>query len=122
MALLNDCEKCMETTTRETRQTMGCGFEPAPVADVHVEPWLPQGFVPDKDPKFPTTCIGYLRQLPEVLEVCRAHMHWNKGQLEAFCGGAPTEALVMAIEILEFAIAEKQNWLMTPARDGGGGS
>jgi hypothetical protein len=69
----------------------------------------------------PTVCAGYSCRLPEATEVMRARTHWEKGQLEAFCGGMPEEQLLVGIEILDNQYNAMQRWLMTPSADGGGG-
>jgi len=100
---------------------MGCGFEPSiPESKrVHLSMW-DGGSLPNyKGPKS-TVCPGYTASLPEVVEACRARMHWEKGELASFTRGEPTEALTLCIEILENAINAQQSWAMTPVADGGG--
>jgi hypothetical protein len=112
----------METQTIQTRQTIGCGFLPPPPKGISVEPWRPNvsaGYAHQPDLEV-TTCVGYLRQLPEVIEGARARGHWKNGQLEAFAGGMPSEHLVRAVELYDVAANEVQFWAMTPSKDGGG--
>jgi len=54
-------------------------------------------------PEF-SVCPGYLISLPVVVEVCRAHSWWDKGQLQLFLRGeVPSAALVDAIDVLQGA-------------------
>lgn len=123
MEALKSCKTCKQMNDVETRQAMKCGYEP-PVA-VRLPIWTPRAFPlppPDEgsDESWPSTCAGYTVRLPEVIEAARARVHWGKGQLEAFCGGAqPSEQLVIAIEILEGSSSELQSANMTPEAEGG---
>lgn len=100
MSTLNDCDACMKSCPRHTRQLLGCGYE-TPVEGVIA--WTGEGY----DGPAPSTCIGYTRKLPEVIEVARARRHWDKGELRSFTEGEqPSRALVMAIEIMDSAANE----------------
>lgn len=116
LAIAN-CEKCMQATSKEQRQYLGCPFE-APIENA--QPWSP----PDGKHGFkhasPTVCPGYTTSLPEVRETSRAYTHWTKGQLAEFCGGQPSDAMLMAVEILDFDVHANQHYLMTPVNEGGG--
>jgi hypothetical protein len=68
-----------------------------------------------------TVCAGYVCKLPEAIEIMRARTHWEKGQLEAFCGGMPEEQVLVGIEILDNQYHAMQRWLNTPESEGGGG-
>ncbi len=93
---------------------MGCGFEPQPPSRVVVRPWQHRAYQgPD-----PTTCIGYTRQLPIVIEVARTRLHWDKGAISR----PLTEHMKIAIEVLEVAANDVQAWLAVSKKDGGGGS
>ncbi len=123
MYLMTDCEKCMEARTKTERQrNFGCGYEPAlDGATGWDHPGRKKG---DHDPPI-ETCIGYTRQLPEVIEVARAHHHWREGaglaSVKSFCGGEePDERLVAGIEFYAGATSERDSWLMTPKDKGGG--
>ena len=103
---LIDCDKCMETNTLLTRQSMGCGWEVAPLVQIRVSPWTHAGYTDAT----PTTCAGYTTKLPEVIEINRARLHWSKGSIEQFCGGEPSELIQRGIEILEGAANEANCW------------
>ena len=60
-------------------------------------------------------CPGYLCDLPEVIEVARAHLHWSKGSLHSFCRGEqPGDSLLYGIEVFEGALNSLSSWLMKP--------
>jgi hypothetical protein len=108
----------MATKSKQTRQLAGCGYEvPIPGA----VPWSPASLAP-KWNKTVTVCPGYTTKLPEVQEVCRARLHWEKNAraFESFCEGDPTEQMLAAVEILESAVNEVTAWSMTPSGEGGG--
>ncbi len=111
----------MHTVPREQRQLLGCGFVPPPANPrllPMVRPWAGLGYRGDQ----PTTCPGYTTGLPEVVEIARARLHWSKGQLDVFVGGAGdvSEAMIAGIELLEDADNRRRNWAMTPTSEGGG--
>ena len=74
-----------------------------------------------KLPVMPSVCPGYTTQLPQVWEAIRGLKHWSKGSLREFCGGQPTDAMLMAIEIVDAEVNAQQSWSMAPAAEGGGG-
>lgn len=120
MEALSNCERCKEMNDVETRQSMGCGYEP-PI-ELRLPLWTPRAFkLPERrdDSLWPSTCVGYTANLPEVIEAARARVHWNKGQLEAFLGGPATEQTMIAIEILEGSSNELQLAGVTPEAEGG---
>lgn len=92
-----DCEECMDSLNKDKRRQMGCGYLPA------VEGVEPAGRPPGCDEKIKlTACIGYTTKLPEVIEVSRARLWWDKGLLRDWCDGeAPTPALRLCIEEME---------------------
>ena len=56
-------------------------------------------------------CAGYTCRLPEVLEIARARMHWEKGAIVSFCRGQePSEQLLVGIELLEHAVSDLRAW------------
>jgi hypothetical protein len=112
----------MKKFDRTTRQGMGCGFEPAPNKHLRVMPWQPPLGPKAYSHKPPTTCVGYLMNLPEVMEGIQAHAHWKNGAIVAFCEGKPKEALLQVVLIFEAARNSVDNWRMTPSKDGGGGA
>lgn len=108
----------MQELPLDRRQQLGCGYAPPPsphLASI-VRPWAGLGY---RGPR-PTTCPGYTTNLPEVVEIARAHRHWSKGSLEAFCGGPPPEAVITGVEIFDAAMGELEAWRATPASQGGG--
>lgn len=114
----------MQKTTTLERQSWGCGYEPPPPPNVHAVPWSPPMRSGNKTVGYsyerPTICPGYTTNLPEVHEVLAARMHWKNGQLEAYCGGPPTEELLAAIVELEVAVGQNDHYWATPAKEGGG--
>lgn len=129
---LTDCERCMANNGREQRQSNGCGYEPSPAPNVVVMPWQPPTGTPlaydmgeptETKPRgvfAPTVCIGYLSKLPDVIETQRASNWAKKGELASFLGGAPSEDLVNAIDLLDYSQAQADRYFMTPADKGGG--
>jgi hypothetical protein len=118
---LPNCEDCMRTRTQESRQMIGCGYEPPPPENKR--PYLSLwngGSLPNYPGPKSTVCPGYSTNLPETIEAARARLHWSKGELSAFTRGEPSEALVIGIEILEGAVNELQSWGAKSRADGGG--
>lgn len=115
MALLGDCSECKRTRPRAARVSMGCGYEPAPASGTPVIVWTHEGW--KHEPA--TICPGYSCRLPEVLEIARARLHWDKGQLGTFCEGQPSELIMIGIEILEGSASELERALLTPRSKGG---
>ena len=115
--VISDCRKCLGSQPRMVRQSLACHYEPK-IDNAH--PWDHQGRKPapyeDKQPKM---CAGYVCTLPQVVEARRAHLHWNKGQLDVIAP-EPTERLVECIEIYHYASNSLESWLMTPRSKGGG--
>jgi hypothetical protein len=117
---LTDCDKCKMNNDEQSRQAMGCGWEPRSEL-VQIRPWSPSSFIGNegwrltqlKDHEEPSTCIGYTSILPEVIEVQRARLHWKEGGgLRDFCDDTPTDSLRLAVECLEGASNECQRWAM----------
>lgn len=115
--VIGNCDKCMKATSKEQRQDLGCAFEPL-IEISH--PWSPPGGKHGFQHASPTVCPGYTTSLPEVREAARAYSHWTKGQLADFCGGQPSDAMLMAVEILDYDVNCNQHWLLTPENEGGG--
>jgi hypothetical protein len=108
----------MRTLTTPNRRLIGCGYLP-PVADAR--PWMPAGFDAGAQGELaPTTCIGYTRQLPEVIEVGQARRHWDKGELRSFTGDVtPTTELVQCIALFDSAMGDVMAYNMARRKDGG---
>lgn len=115
MSYLVDCQKCMQANPTTQRQAMGCGYE-APLPDAIT--WTPEGLKLREDERL-HFCAGYTVRLPEVLEVARGRIHWDKGNLREYCDGKPSEAMLLGVEVLEASAHELQNALMTPKSEGG---
>lgn len=113
--------------TQRDRQFLGCGFLP-PIAPPFVPaPWdhpsrqVSEDELDEHGILQTPTCIGYLRQMPEVREVTHARLHWEKGDLRIWTDTQPHEHLLHAITVLEGAQNELAGWRTTPASKGGGG-
>lgn len=115
---MGSCQTCMQDTTVDTRQLAGCPYAPLPPprARALVQPWCGLGYRGDK----PTVCPGHTTELPEVIEVVRAHRHWKVGAIGAVTVLPAPEALLQRIEVFEGACRELESWAMTPASKGGG--
>lgn len=110
----------MQKTSQLERQSLGCGYEPR-TDRVHLTIWQP----PERFYSGPplTVCAGYTANLPEVIEVAMTRPHWKFGAVVAACDGeTPTEEMRNALLILDSSTSELEGWLMTPAKDGGGGA
>jgi hypothetical protein len=106
-------------TTQQSRQQLGCGFEPLPGENMPKPiPWIGCGY----DGARPPVCSGYTTKMPEVIEAARAWRHWNKGELLSFTRTEPARPLTDSIEIFDNAVSECQAWQMKPKAEGGGGS
>ena len=114
VALMDDCEKCMQAYSKPIRQRWACGYEPLlPGA----EAWAGLGYKGEP----PTTCPGYTTTLPETIEAARAWRWWKNGELAAFTGRSPaTDALKLGIEVFDGAVSAYERWMMTPVDKGGG--
>jgi hypothetical protein len=112
-----DCQSCKKSSNQVTRQAIGCGYEPPAPPGIPVRPWDHTGRKPspgeldERGRQHLQICPGYVCRLPEVIETARARLHWEKGELVSFCGGAqPSDRLIDAIEILDGAVAEFRYW------------
>lgn len=103
MALYNDCDQCMRDYPRQTRQALGCGYEPR--ID-HAQPWQPEAW---KGPS-PTTCPGYTTTLPEVREGIEARHYLDKGSLNLLVKDELHDGLREAIALVEGADGEVTRW------------
>lgn len=107
----------MKTNRREARQLLGCGYE-QPLVELRGRPAVPMPWSPaDMPGEPPTICPGYTTRLPEVVEVSRARLWFDKGDLRTFTRGEmPTEQLANAIEVLEIAIHQHQDVIVNRKR------
>lgn len=107
----------MKSLSEENRQLAKCGYLPqltGPRAQF-AETWCGLGY----SGASPTICPGYSTSLPETIEIARGRLHWSKGALTEFCGGKPSDAMLMGIEICEGASNECQSWCMSNREKGG---
>jgi len=117
-----DCKRCMNNTPRLSRQYLGCGYEPRlDETRVKLTIWNPPSSSNGKvgysgEPL--TTCAGYTANLPEVVEAAKGYAHWSKGNVPI---DRNPQELLDAILIISAQYSQLQHWLMTPAKDGGGG-
>lgn len=113
----------MSANTPLIRQYKGCGYLPRLEDRTRLTLWQPpRGGRAYHGPDL-TACAGYTCNLPETIEASIARAHWKTGNAIAACDGeAPTEDLLNSILILDAAYSECESWLMTPSKDGGGGS
>lgn len=102
MQNLKNCDNCKSTIPAIDRAAMACGFE-APTGP----PWRHRGFIAEAK-----TCPGYLANLPEVVEVARARVHWKNGSLRDFVGGPPSENLMYAVEVLDAEASECERFMI----------
>lgn len=109
---ISNCEECKASLAQLPRQAIGCGYEPKTKL-IQINMWHPPPAFSGPDP---TVCAGYSTALPEVLETELARAHWSKGQ-----NIGDSEDLQHAVVILDGSFSELQSWLMTPAKEGGGG-
>ena len=107
----------MKNTPKLQRQSLGCGYEPR-TDRVHLQVWQPPGGDKGYQGEPLTVCAGYTANLPEVLETSLLRVHWGKGNVDALAIG---EDMFNALIVLEGSYNQVQAWLMTPAKDGGGG-
>jgi hypothetical protein len=111
-----DCKRCKMTQPQLIRMSRGCGYEP-PAERTRLTVWQPpMGKVGYRGPDL-TTCPGYTCNLPEVLEVALAHVHWSKGNASIL---GLNEEMQHAVVILDGQQNQLQHWSMTDVKDGGG--
>jgi hypothetical protein len=104
---------------------MACGYLPPLEDRKRLTTWQPPSGgerVGYKGPEL-TTCAGYTVHLPEVIEVAKARAHWVNGSLALVCrDDPPTDDFLDAILAFDHQCSALESWLMTPSKDGGGGS
>ena len=99
----------MQTMATDIRRSMGCGYLPDAKATGLGKP---DGY---KGPE-PTVCMGYTVKLPEVAEVSRARLWFDKAQLSLWCrGDEPTEPLMTCVEELVIQISAVEAHAMDEA-------
>lgn len=114
MANISNCAKCREKLSPEVRAFMSCGYEPDPDPEdksIQRSAWSHRS-----GKASPTTCSGYLVNLPEVIEAARARSHWKHGSLRDFCAGQPSENIMQAVEIVDGEASEVESFVMTEKR------
>jgi hypothetical protein len=98
------CEECKQTVSVQTRQELGCGYEPALDG---ARPWAPESW--RERGLSLSTCPGYTTALPAVEEVTLAYPHWKAGYLTEALGAPPTDAALRCLTYLEAGINEFQS-------------
>ena len=70
---LLDCNACKKSYSAERRSSlMSCGYE----APIEGSPrWKHEGYRGGA----PSTCVGYLCGLPDVVQISRRRLHWERG-------------------------------------------
>lgn len=102
-----NCAECRAKVPMETRQQMGCAYEPA-VATAAPLFVLMRGNTPMLDwgtddagrPIQPSQCPFYEARLPALYEAQLAAQHREHGLLEAWCGSTPTRPLLTVLAML----------------------
>lgn len=113
----------MRTTNQLQRMSLGCGYEPAADGRVRLQVWQPPSGQRGYHGPELTACAGYTANLPEVTEAAIVRAHWKQGAVREACGGEqPTDDLLNSVLVLDSEYSAVESWLMTPAKDGGGGS
>jgi hypothetical protein len=101
----------MQMFTLAERQGIGCGLAPAVERPF---PWMHPGY---KGPP-PEHCIGYTRQLPEVIEVAKANFFAEKGNLAAFTGPSMHSHLQELVIVMSSEVSQMNSWRMeNPKKD-----
>lgn len=121
-----DCAKCMQENPPLTRQMMGCGWEPPPQPGIPVRALDHDARLSidmtheERESKRNQLCPGYTCGLPEVVEASRARVWRDKGSLRDFTKGEqPSDALMLAIDILDAETARATDWsIKNPKKDG----
>ena len=112
----------MKSSTQMQRQSLGCGYEPR-TDRVRLSVWQPPTGQRGYQGSPFETCAGYTANLSEVIEAAIARAHWKHGAIVPACDGEqPTGDFMDSILILDSEYSAVEGWLMTPAKDGGGGN
>lgn len=89
----------MKNRDTQTRQLMGCGYEPA---SRYAFGWDGSSLGRKSTPGEPNICPGYVCGLPEVIEASNAYLFLKNGGLLQFTDGEPpTNDLRTAVVVLE---------------------
>lgn len=117
----------MHDRSRELRQSIRCGYEPALATPPIVNPrdprasstWAPDGFsgFDGNAGRYASTCPGYTTALPEVREVSWLHLWWSKSQLRDKLGARPTELVQTLIETLAAETSAVEAHVMAKASE-----
>lgn len=104
-----ECTHCLKNVSRPARASWHCGYLPKADRKGY-------GFNggPGTWPPY-TVCPGYTTSLPQVFEVARARMWWDKGCLQLL-HKRPTDALLRGIEVLQCAASQAEADMMQRAR------
>jgi hypothetical protein len=107
----------MQHFTLLDRQLSGCGFAPAVAGARPIDHDGRTGALPLDDDGLPrgrnTVCPGYTCGLPEVIEASRARQWREKGGLRDFTRGEqPSDALMLAVDIIDAESAKATSWAM----------
>lgn len=94
-----NCGSC-RTLDVATRRAIRCGWESVSDSGRAWHPFKLGG------PPL-TVCAGYTSQMPDVVDVARAFLHWEKGQLQLRNPDPPPQ-LLDGIEILSMEINAQQ--------------
>jgi hypothetical protein len=108
------CEECKQTVSVQTRQELGCGYEPALDG---ARPWAPESW--RERGLSLAVCPGYTTALPIVQEIVEVHAQWKAGYLtESLDGEPPTDVTLKCLTYLEAGINEFQADSMRAASKG----
>lgn len=84
------CEECKRTVNLDTRQALGCGWEPAIAG---AQPWAPPAWA--ERGWTAETCPGYTTALPCVVELAGCHAQWKAGTLTDYLDGERANAVAL---------------------------
>lgn len=94
-----DCKSCK--LDGATRRLWSCGW--IPEQERSGEAPVPSSYPGER----PSICPGYLLEMPEVTEACRAHGWRKDGALREFYDGRPiTERCKLALDVIGGAFRE----------------
>lgn len=99
----------MRDTPEAMRRAMGCGWLPRSDEDAQRPPHVP---LSEREGLHElTTCPVYTTELPDVVDIVTAWMHWSKGQLSVPLAGLdPSPALIHGVELLEGSVKAHDTW------------